>query len=836
MRKFRAMLACLSLLWFAALSPEAVRSLQAGAQQPAPAAQAQPAAAAAPATPATPAGELVNRYCVTCHNKKLAVNGTNADLHLDEADQVNIGNSAEVWEKVIVKLRMKAMPPPGNRRPDSDTYAKVVSYLETELDKAAAARPDPGQLGMHRLNRVEYANSVRDLLGIEIDATQWLPPDDQAFGFDTNADALSTTPALMDRYLAAAAKIGRMAVGDPTIRPTVERYTAVPNNPNDRTFMWQNDRQGEEFPLGSRGGIAVRHNFPVDGEYIIRIRPDLTYQGDVRGIGTRNDLEIRVDGVKVGQFAIGGAGTTTNTGGTLAVDDLRIEEMGLESRIPIKAGTHLVTASLLKTNAVRPEGLGPDYMPIWTHTYDGDAGAPMLVSAVFIAGPYNGTVPQTSPSRERLYVCRPTSASAETACATRILSTLARRAYRRPVTTKDTATLLDFYKKGRTTGDFDAGIRAALERVLASPDFLFRIEREPAGVKPGTNYRVSDVEMASRLSFFLWSSGPDDQLLDIAQKGQLKDPKIFDAQVRRMLADPRGKQALVDNFFAQWLQTRNVWLITPDLNERFPWFDDNLRIAFVKEMEMFLGAQLGEDRSVIDLLTSNETFLNEQLAKFYNVPNVYGSHFRRVTLSDENRFGLLGKAAVLSVASTYPNRTSPTLRGKWLLENILAAPMPPPPANVNAEAITQATAEARKTGKAITIREMLETHRKNPTCASCHNRMDPLGLGLENFNAIGQWRTTDAGIPINATGVLLDGSKFEGPAQLRAALVASKENFLTAVTQKLLTYGLGRHVEYYDAPSIRGILREASKNDYKWSSMILSIVKSTPFQMRRSRS
>jgi hypothetical protein len=391
---------------------------------------------------------------------------------------------------------------------------------------------------------------------------------------------------------------------------------------------------------------------------------------------------------------------------------------------------------------------------------------------------------------------------------------------------------MDFYKKGRDAGDFDSGIRSAVERVLASPDFLFRIERDPANAAPGSVYRISDIELASRLSYFLWSSMPDDELLAVAEKGQLKDPAVLDRQVRRMLSDARARKALVDNFFAQWLQTRNVWAITPDISKNFPWFDDNLRIAFVQEIELFLGSQLAEDRSVVDLLTSDYTFLNEQLAKHYGVRGVYGSHFRRVTLTDENRFGLLGKAAVISVASTYPDRTSPTLRGKWLLDNILAAPMPPPPANVNTNAID----EAKKAGVKTSVRERLTAHRANAACASCHARMDPLGFGLENFDAIGQWRTLDEGNPIDPTGIMLDGSKFEGPAGLRQNLVNNKTGFLTAVTQKLMIYGLGRNVEYYDAPAIRRVIKEAAADNHRWSSMITGIVKSMPFQMRRARS
>jgi len=446
-----------------------------------------------------------------------------------------------------------------------------------------------------------------------------------------------------------------------------------------------------------------------------------------------------------------------------------------------------------------------------------------------IGGPYNAQVPQDSPSRRLVFVCRPASSVEENACATKILSTLARRAYRRASTEEDVRVLLGFYKTARAGGNFDAGIRAALERVLVSPDFLFRIETEPANIPPGTVYRLSDVELASRLSFFLWSSIPDDQLLDLAIRGRLRDASVLDQQVRRMLADPRARTSLVENFFEQWLQIRNVWLLTPDANQHFPWFDDNLRIAFVREMKLFFDAQLKEDRSIVDLLTAKDTFLNEQLARHYGIAGVYGTHFRRVTLADENRWGLLGKAAVLSVTS-YTTRTSPTIRGKWLLENILAAPVPPPPPNVPA-------LEASNTGtKPLSVREMLEMHRQNPVCASCHARMDPLGFSLENFDAIGQWRTTDAGARIDASGVLLDGTRVEGPAALRRALVAQKEQFVRAVTGKVATYALGREIEYFDAPAIRGIVRAAAADNYRWSSAILAIVKSAPFQMRRSGS
>ncbi len=790
--------------------------------------------AATRATAATPARELVGTYCVTCHNERVKT----ANLALDKADTEQVFNSGETWEKVVVKLRSRSMPPPGARRPDNATYDRVATWLESELDRAAAAHVNPGRSAeLHRLNRTEYANAVRDLLGVEIDPKAMLPPDEQAYGFDTNADALSMQPALLDRYLAAAAKIARLAVGDPTIPAGFERYTALKDNSNESTWLWQNERLGEEFPLGSRGGIVARHYFPVDGEYVFKIRLDRTDTGLIRGLQARNDIDIRIDGARVGQLTVGGtpeftAGNANANGNPDDLDSrspLATADDRLEVRAPVKAGMRQVIATIVKADNVELEGLGPNSIPVWSREHTTRTDNPLVISSLLIGGPYGGRVSPDSPGRRRLFVCQPAGGRDETACATKILSTLARRAYRRPLTNDDIQTLVNFYQVARKQGDFDAGIRAGIERLLVSPDFLFRIETDPDGAAPGTAYALPDVELASRLSFFLWSSIPDDELLDTAIRGKLHEPVVLDRQVRRMLSDKRARTSLVQNFFEEWLQTRNVWLLTPDLNQKFPWFDDNLRVAFVREMELFLDAQLKEDRSIVDLLTSDHTFLNEQLARHYGISGVYGSHFRRVVLTDESRFGLLGKAAVLSVTS-YSTRTAPTIRGKYLLENILAAPPPAPPPNV------PALEETNKDGKPRSVREMLETHRKNPVCASCHARMDPLGLSLENFDALGQWRTTDAGAPINASGVLLDGTKVDGPAALRRALVAQKEQFVRTVTGKLLTYAIGRGLEHYDAPAIRGIVRAAAADDYRWSSTILALVKSAPFRMRRTGS
>ncbi len=774
-------------------------------------------AIAANAATENPARELVNKYCVSCHNAKLKTGG----LALDRIDAENPYNSQETWEKVIVKLRSRAMPPPKLSRPDNATYDTVAAYLESEIDRAAAAHVNPGRAAsLHRLNRAEYANAVRDLIAVDVDAQAMLPPDEQAFGFENNAEALSMQPALLDRYVSAASAIARRAVGDSTIPPAFVRYGALKGSANDQTYLRQTDRLGEDFPLGSKGGVAARHYFPVDGEYVIKLRLQRTWDTVIRGLNVPTQFEIRLDGKRVWQLTLGGEKTSRNSesGG----------DEPLQVRLPVKAGPHEVMATMLKTDDVEPEGPGPDHLPLFSRASDTPT-SPIAIASLLIGGPYKGQVPVDSPSRQLVFVCHPAisgeKASAdEISCATKILSRLAQRAYRRPADGTDVETLLSFYKRARSTGTFDDGIRAALERVLVSPDFLFRIEADPAAGAPGAVHHVSDIELASRLSFFLWSSIPDDTLLDLAIRGKLHEPAILEQQVARMFADPRARTSLVNNFFSDWLETRNVWLLNPD-GTKFPWFDDNLRSAFVTETEMFLDAQVKENASVADLLTSNETFLNEQLARHYGIPGVYGSHFRPVKLTDENRFGLLGKASVLAVTS-YATRTAPTIRGKWLLENMVGAPPPAPPANVPALELSN------KDGKPVSVRQMLEMHRANPACAGCHARMDPLGLSLENFDAIGQWRTTDAGHAIDASGVLLDGTKVNGPRELRQALAAQKTQFVTTVTGKLLTYALGRGLEYYDATTVRAIDRSAAADDYRWSSVILGIVKSPAFQMK----
>jgi mono/diheme cytochrome c family protein len=771
--------------------------------------------AAAPPSP-NPASRLVATYCVACHNQRVK----SAGLALDQLDTVHVASSAEAWEKVIVKLRSRAMPPPGAPRPDNATYDSVAEWLENEIDRAAAVSVNPGRTAsLHRLNRTEYANAVADLLGMEVDAAALLPPDEQAYGFENNAEALSIQPALLDRYVTAAATIARQAVGDPDVPAAFVRYGAIKNNANDLTYLRQTERLSEDFPLGSKGGVAARHYFPVDGDYEFRIRLQRAWESSIRGLNVPNRIEIRVDGVKVWEVTIGGERTVSRTYQYDADASLRVQ-------VPVQAGLRQVTATLYKTDNTVPEGAGPDRLSHYSRASD-NASSPIAIASLWIGGPFQGAVPKNSPSRERLFVCQPANAAEETACAEKILANLARRAYRRATEPDDLETLMDFYRQGRRSGSFDAGIRAAVERVLVSPDFLYRMEWDPPGAAPGSVYRISDVELASRLSFALWSSIPDEELLGLAIAGKLREPGVLEGQVRRMLAEPRARRALIESFFGAWLQTRNVWLLQPD-SVKFPWFDDNLRAALVTEMELFLDAQLKEDRSIFELLSSEETFLNEQLARHYGIPGIYGSHFRRVKLADENRFGLLGKGSILAVTS-YATRTSPTIRGKWLLENFLAAPPPAPPPNV-----PPLEASESKDGKPRSVRAMLELHRTQPACASCHVRMDPLGLTLENFDAIGQWRDQDAGVAIDASGVLLDGRQVNGPRELREALLAQKQQFARAVTEKLLTYALGRGLESYDAPAVRRILRAAARDGYRWSSLIVAVVESAPFQMRRA--
>jgi cytochrome c5 len=757
---------------------------------------------------------LLDRYCVTCHSERLRTG--NLILAKEAVDPDHVRTAVPVWEKVVQKLRSGAMPPAGRPRPDPSAVDALVSSLETSLDRTAAETPNPGRPTIHRLNRAEYANAIRDLLALDIGATTLLPPDDAAFGFDNNADVLTISPGLFERYMSTARRIARLAIGDPTLRPAVETYELS-------RYLLQDDRVSEDMPFGSRGGIAIQHYFPLDAEYAVKVQLQRRRPTDAQ------QLEIRVDGERVKLFQVGGSAAKS-------ADDSENQSASgpFEVRLPVKAGPHLVAATFLQRTIV-PDGLSPAYLPVGNISFRGKRGAEGTVERVEIAGPYNSQGPSDTPSRRRIFVCRPAARrsspdtqASEDGCARRILGTLARRAYRRPIADQDLQKLLKFYRQGRAQDGFDAGIQSALERLLVDPQFLFRVEREPAVPPTGGVFRVSDAELASRLSFLLWSSIPDDELLDLATRGKLADGAVLEQQVRRMLGDPRAS-ALVSNFAAQWLYLRNVRAVAPDVNA-FPGFDGNLREALLEETELFVTSQLREDRSVVDLLTANYTFLNERLARHYGVPGIYGSHFRRVTITDPNRVGLLGQGSILMVTS-YATRTSPVVRGKWLLENILGAPPPAPPANV--PPLPDAGAE----GRVMSVRERMEQHRKDPVCASCHAQMDPLGFALENYDAIGRWRSADeTHAAIDSTAMLADGRIVHGPVELRELLVAKRENFVTTVTQKLLTYALGRGLEAYDMPAVRRIVRDAEQSDYRWSALILGIAKSVPFQMRRSES
>ena len=721
-------------------------------------------------------------------------------------DLANVTERAAVWEKVVRKLRTRGMPPAGvSRRPDQATYDSFATYLETELDRAAAAKPNPGRPVVHRLNRAEYINAIRDLLDLEIiDAESLLPSDPASgYGFDNIGEVLTLSPLLMDRYLSAAKRISGLAIGDPTSRPIIETYV-IPDN------FEQQDRVSDDLPLGSRGGMAIRHYFPLDAEYVVRIIP--------RGIGVGTQLEVRLDGTRIKLFESRLEGTRIKL---FEVErDPRGERKSyenLEVRFPAKAGMRLVGVTFLK-DTLKREG-------VLSGRRRASSGGG--VGLVDIEGPYDPTGPGDTPSRRRIFVCRPTNSNDEAPCAKKILSTLGRRAYRRPVSDGDVQRLLNLYKAGWGNGGFEAGIGLALQGILISPEFLFHVERDPAGVSPGAGYRISDVELASRLSFFLWSSIPDDQLLDLAERGELKDPAVLEQQVRRMLADPRSKA--LSNFGEQWLQVRNLRLVSPPDPAVFPDFNGNLLEALEQETVLFVESIMREDRSVIDLLSANYTFLNKRLAQHYGVPGVYGSHFRRVTLSDPLRWGVLGKGAILTVTS-YATRTAPTLRGKWVLNNILGTPPPPPLPNV--PSLKDDDAQT----KALSMRERLAQHRADPVCAACHRIMDPLGFALENFDAIGKWRTVNAdNTPIDVSGELPDGTKFEGPAGLQEILLSQREQFVNTFIAKLLTYALGRGVEYYDMPAVRKIKHDASASEYRWSSIVVGIVKSLPFQMRGSQ-
>jgi Protein of unknown function (DUF1592)/Protein of unknown function (DUF1588)/Protein of unknown function (DUF1585)/Protein of unknown function (DUF1587)/Protein of unknown function (DUF1595)/Cytochrome C oxidase, cbb3-type, subunit III len=751
---------------------------------------------------------LVDQYCVTCHNEKLKTAG----LLLDKADPGNVSLDAETWEKVVRKLRAGAMPPQGMPRPDHATLEHFVETLETSLDRAAAQRPNPGRTVAHRLNRAEYANAMHDLLSIDVDVTGLLPADDESYGFDNIAETLRMSPVLLERYLSAARKISRLAVGDTNIIPSYETYRVRPDLGQDEHI--------EGLPLGTRGGILIHHNFALDGQYIFKTKLALNTSAKVRGLDYPNDFVITVDGAIVHKATMGGKADEDASDDNSSDGENAILAR-LEAKVPIKAGPHTVGVAFIQKTSAQPDGVMEPYLRSTVDPLE-QRGVP-LIDNVSIGGPFDATGPGDTPSRRRIFVCRPTSTAEEVPCAKKILTTLARRAYRRPVSEGEMERLLGFYQQGRNEGSFDQGIESALRFMLTDPKFTFRFERDPGNVAAGAVYHVDDLELASRLSFFMWSSIPDDQLLTVAAQGKLHDPATLEAQVRRMLADPRS-EALVSNFAGQWLYLRNVNGANPNVEE-FPDFDDNLREGFRKETDLFFDSIIHEDRSILDLLNANYTFVNERLARHYGIPDVYGSRFRRITVIDDARRGLLGQGSFLLVTS-YATRTSPVLRGKWILENVLGTPVPPPPPNV------PALKENAPGAKPLTVRARLEEHRKNPACAVCHKIMDPVGFSLENFDAVGQWRDVDAGNPIDASGVLVDGTKVDGPVALRQAILSRPQTFASTMTEKMLTYALGRGIEYYDMPAVRAIVREMANNDYRFSSLVLGIVKSAPFQMR----
>ncbi len=751
---------------------------------------------------------LLDQYCVTCHNERLKTGG----LVLDKADPTNVSIDAETWEKVVRKLRAGAMPPVGLPRPDQATMEQFIETLETSLDRAAAERPNPGRTPVHRLNRAEYANAIRDLLTIDVDVTGLLPSDDESYGFDNIAETLRMSPVLLERYLSAARKISRLAVGETNIIPSYETYRVRPDLGQDEHI--------EGLPLGTRGGLLIHHNFALDGEYVFKTKLALNTSAKVRGLDYPNDFVITVDGAIVHRATIGGKADEDASDDNSSDGENSILAR-LLAKVPIKAGPHTVGIAFIQKTSAQPDGVMQPYLRSTVDPLE-QRGVP-LIDNVAIGGPFDATGPGDTPSRRVIFVCRPKASAEEVPCAKTILANLARHAYRKPVSDAEMERLLGFYQQGRNAGNFDQGIESALRFMLTDPKFVFRFELDPAKVVAGAAYRVSDLELASRLSFFLWSSIPDEQLLTVAAQGKLHEPGVLEAQVRRMLADARS-EALVSNFAGQWLYLRNVRGENPNIEE-FPDFDDNLREGFRKETDLFFDSIIHEDRSVLDLLNANYTFVNERLARHYGIPDVYGSRFRRVTITDDARRGLLGQGSFLLVTS-YATRTSPVLRGKWILENVLGTPVPPPPPNV------PALKDNAPGAKPLSVRARLEEHRKNAACAVCHKIMDPVGFALENFDAVGQWRDVDAGNPIDASGVLVDGSKVDGPVALRKAILSRPQTFATTMTEKMLTYALGRGVEYYDMPVVRGIVREMAANDYHFSSLVLGIVKSAPFQMR----
>jgi mono/diheme cytochrome c family protein len=739
---------------------------------------------------------LVDRYCVTCHNARLKT----GNLSLDGVDLAAVGGHPEVWEKVVRKLRGGLMPPAGRPRPDQATQDGFVAWLERELDAAAAARPNPGRTEtFHRLNRAEYRNAVRDVLALDLDVASLLPADSASYGFDNMAGALKLSESLMERYLSAARKISRAAIGLAPSAPAAHTYNVSP--------ALRQDEQIEGLPFGTRGGTLITHQFPQDAEYVFNFNLANTTGGA--------ELDVLLDGEHIKRFSVRRGGRAVDADGNELIEKLEI-------RIPITAGPHQLGAAFIKTPTVLPE---TNRRPFLNPTVSGPGMA--YLRGVTITGPFDGKGVTETPSRQRIFVCRPTGGS-DTACARTILSTVARRAFRRPVNEDDLEILMTAYGQGRADGTFENGIERGLQQLLISPEFLFRVEIDPASARPGTPYQITDLELASRLSFFLWSSVPDDELLDLAARNRLRQPGVVERQVRRMLADPRS-EALTANFAGQWLQLRNLAAVTPS-EVLFPDFDDSLRDGFRRETELFFDSIVRDDRRLLDLIDADYTFLNERVARHYGIPGIMGSHFRRVTLVDEHRRGLLGHGSILTITS-HPVRTSPVFRGKWMLDNLLGTPPPEPPPNV--PPLPEKT--GAYAGRTPSMRERMATHRANAVCASCHSMIDPLGFGLERFDPVGRWRDVDESYgPIDASGVLPDGTSFSGVKELRSALIKRPDRFVAAVTEKLTTYALGRGLEPYDMPAIRNIVRDAAASDYRASSLVLGIVKSLPFQQRRA--
>ncbi|HEV2200663.1 MAG TPA: DUF1592 domain-containing protein [Bryobacteraceae bacterium] len=815
---------------------------------PVPPAQTSPVP---PTAASTNSGQFFSTYCFTCHNQKLHTAG----IVLEGQDPAQASAHPELWERVIEKLRAGTMPPPGRPRADAATYRTVATSLENEIDRAWAAHPNPGRIGaVHRLNRAEYSNGIRDLFALDVDVKPLLPGDETADGsFDNFADSLSISTAHLERYMSVARQITRQAVGLPPANPGLERFE-IP------LHVLQEDRESEDLPLGSRGGMAIHYNFPVDGEYLIKVRLQRQYQDYIKGMGWPQQLDVRLDGKLLKRFTVGGNAQGRPAASSYAGDGepgfagddswekfMQIGgDAGLEIRVPVQAGPRIVGVSFVR-ELWEPEGLPQPLQRGRVITDDQVYMGYANVGSVQIGGPFQSAEAKDTPSRRAIFVCQPPSAASpdvERACATKILARIARLAYRRPITKADSQTLLEFFDDGRRDGkSFDYGIQFALERILSDPDFLLRIYRDPApaksaaaksaAAKPAASapavYKLSDLELASRLSFFLWSSIPDDRLLTLAERGQLSNPATLDKEARRMLADPRAVDALVNNFAAQWLNLRRVAEVVVD-PDRYPNYDLSLIQGFQKETELFVGSTIREDRNVSTLLNADYTFVNERLARHYGIPGIYGSRFRRVTFPNhDERGGLLGQGALLSTTS-YPDRTSPVLRGKFLLNNIFGMPVPPPPPGVDTN-ISDPPGTAP-----TTMREKLARHRQNAVCNSCHSAIDPLGFALENFDVIGGWRTIDeAGKPVDASGSTPSGAKLDGLAGLRALLLADPQQFPRTLTDKLMAYALGRRTDYYDRPAVRAIVRDAAAHDYRWSSLILGIVQSPTFLMRDSQ-